>query len=246
MVDQLEYIDDFFHGKLTEADAKLFQEKIKSDPSFAADVAFYVSARQSAKKLVEEKKRKRYKELYHSNGFSHKAKKAPVRQLWYVAAAAMAAAIVTAIIIGVFYFDSPSTQEMAKNYVNQNYHELPVKMGVEDEMQKGLSLYNNGDYKGALSQFESVIAKDASSSSAREYAGLAALRVPEYDKALDHFRQLQKNTVLFSNPAVFLQAVTLMERNQPGDKQAAKLLLQQVVAKNLEGKETAHQWLKKF
>jgi tetratricopeptide (TPR) repeat protein len=246
MVDQLEYIDDFFHGKLTEEDAKLFENRIESDPSFAADVAFYVSAMQSAKSLVEDKKRKRYKELYHANGFSHRAKKTPVRHMWYGAAAAMAAAIVTAILVGVFYFDSPSPREMATNYVNKNFHDLPQKMGVEDEMQKGLSLYNSGDYKDALVQFENVMVKDKSSSSAREYAGLAALKLAEYDKALDYFRELESNAALFSNPAAFLQAVTLMERNQPGDKQAAKLLLQQVVAKNLEGKETAQQWLKNF
>jgi hypothetical protein len=37
-----------------------------------------------------------------------------------------------------------------------------------------------------------------------------------------------------------------MERNQPGDLAKAKLLLQKVVANDLEGKEMAVEWLKKI
>jgi hypothetical protein len=43
-----------------------------------------------------------------------------------------------------------------------------------------------------------------------------------------------------------MQAVTLMERNQPGDTAKAKILLQKVVANDLEGKEFAQEWLKKM
>jgi hypothetical protein len=37
-----------------------------------------------------------------------------------------------------------------------------------------------------------------------------------------------------------------MKRNRPGDKQAAKVLLEQVVQNDLEGKETAQKWLKRW
>ena len=37
-----------------------------------------------------------------------------------------------------------------------------------------------------------------------------------------------------------------MNRNQPGDTETAKQLLQQVIQKDQEGKETAQEWLRKM
>ena len=51
---------------------------------------------------------------------------------------------------------------------------------------------------------------------------------------------------LYDNPGEFYQALTLMKRNIPGDHQKAKFLLQDVVDKNLSGKEEAQKWLKKW
>jgi tetratricopeptide (TPR) repeat protein len=75
--------------------------------------------------------------------------------------------------------------------------------------------------------------------------GLTYLRLGNYDKALTYFRQLEKYA-LYSNPAIFYQALTLMKRNQPGDKEKAKELLQRVRDNDLEGKEFAEKWLDKW
>ena len=76
--------------------------------------------------------------------------------------------------------------------------------------------------------------------------GLAALRLKEYNKALSYFEQLETYTSLYANPALILQAVTLMERNQPGDAAKAKILLKKIVDQDLEGRESAQEWLKKL
>ena len=65
-----------------------------------------------------------------------------------------------------------------------------------------------------------------------------------YDKALGYFDWLAKEQGYFTNPGEFYQALTLLKRNQPGDIQKAKVLLQDVVNKNLTGNETAKEWLK--
>jgi hypothetical protein len=82
--------------------------------------------------------------------------------------------------------------------------------------------------------------------SAKKYAGIVYLRLSNYDKALAYFQDLEKYTSLYANPAIFYHTLTLMKRNQPGDKQTAKQLLQQVVQNNLEGKGNAKQWLDKW
>jgi tetratricopeptide (TPR) repeat protein len=246
MEDQLHYIDNFFLGLLSDEEAKSFEDRIISDPAFAADVAFYVSSRQAARELIEEDKKLRYRELFgSSNGFHKEKQIGKVRKMWYVAGAAMAAAIVTAVIVGVFFLGNPSIQEVAQTYVTKNYHELSIKMGPEDEVQKGLELYNLHQYAQALSVFESALRTDSSFSVLR-YAGLSALNIPDYDKALKYFRQMENYPSQFSNPAVFLQAVTYMERNRPGDKEQARQLLEKVRKDNLEGKEKADEWIKQF
>ena len=79
-----------------------------------------------------------------------------------------------------------------------------------------------------------------------ENAGIASLRLQHYDKALEYFKQLESHDKLYANPALLYQALTLMKRNNPGDTQMAKLLLQQIDHDDLEGKDVAHEWLKKF
>ena len=43
-----------------------------------------------------------------------------------------------------------------------------------------------------------------------------------------------------------LMAVTLLERNEPGDEAKAKELLQQVVQRKTEGSKEATKWLKEW
>ncbi len=109
-----------------------------------------------------------------------------------------------------------------------------------------MRLYNEHQLDSSLRLFESIIQRDTANISAKKYAGIVYLRLGNYDKALAYFQELEKYTSLYSNPATFYHALALMKRNQPGDKQQARQLLQQVVQNDLEEKETAQQWLKKL
>src|SRR5207249_3466342 len=104
----------------------------------------------------------------------------------------------------------------------------------------------DGKYSEAITQFENILQFDTTNFTAKKYAGISALRMKEYDRALSWFEQMATHTGLYSNPAQILQAVTLMERNQPGDTAKAKQLLQKIVSEDLEGKEYAEEWLKKM
>ena len=82
-------------------------------------------------------------------------------------------------------------------------------------------------------------------SDAKKYTGLTYLQQGNYDKAIEQFDALS-NMKLFSNPGDFLKAVSLLERNSPGDKEAAKKLLQKVANNKEEGSEKAQDWLTKL
>ena len=73
----------------------------------------------------------------------------------------------------------------------------------------------------------------------KKYIGIVYLRLGQYDKSLDYFQQLWSIKGLYVNPGLFYQAITLLKRNQVGDEDLAKKLLEQVDEYNLAGSDEA-------
>ena len=239
----MEYIESYFKGNNTVEQKLQFENKILNDADFADEVAFYISANGVMKQELHEEKKQRFREMYES----HKviAMKPRVRHLWkYMAAASV---IIAAFLLTWFFsVNSSSPHQLADKYIQQNFKTLNVKMGNGDSLQTAINLFNSGKPDEALSVFEKFVNRDVSNSEAIKYAGIVSLRLNNYDKALKYFSMLEADTALYSNPGKFYQAITLMERNKEGDKIAAKQLLQEVIEKDLEGKNEAEKWLKKF
>ena len=103
-----------------------------------------------------------------------------------------------------------------------------------------------GKLQEALGQFESIISRDSTSFQAIKYAGIVSLMMKQYDKALNYFLVLGSDTQLYSNPGKFYAALTLLKRNQPGDKLQGKKLLEEVIRMDGDEKEKAIQLLNKW
>ncbi len=258
-MDNLDYIESYFAKQLTPERAREFEIKIEQDPSFAEEVAFYLSALHISKEVSRSDQKQRFKELYRnktadlldpeaaSSALSPQpdSRPAPVRKMLYVlAAAAMAAGI----IFGIYTWTRPaSPQQLADNYIRTHLQTLGVTMSSHaDSLQTGLRLYNDGKTGEALLLFEKIAAANDSSFEAKKYAGLSALRLKAFDKALGYFKQMERFTDLYANPSLFLQAITLMERNQSGDAVQARELLRKIIDSNQDGKELAKEWLPKM
>jgi hypothetical protein len=263
-MDNAEYIENYFSGTPDPEQVRRFGERIESDPDFADEVAFYLSAQTVAREMAGSEKKEQFREYYKKNlqegtasastsagsgsGKTIRTKTAstiPLRKMMYYMSAA---AVVAAISFVVYtYTQKVSPQELAAKYERENLTTLPVTMGGNtNAVQTGLRLYNEGKLQEAQWQFEKIIQGDSSMYSALEYAGLACLRLKNYDRAMYYFKQLETHKELYSNPALFYQAITLMERNQSGDVAHAKELLQQVVQHDLEGKEAAQIMINKW
>lgn len=243
-----EYIDAWFHGALNSDEASQFEQKIADDPEFAEEVAFYISAVQALKNELAREKKEIFRQLLSQNpSISNENPGGRVTRMRVYRVAAAAAVLICVFFTWYLFFSKSTTpQQMADNYMSVKFKTLPVEMGtVRDSIQEGFRMYNEGKYDSSLRQFETIIQKDTGNFLAKEYTGIVYLRISNYDKALEYFSQLEKYS-LFSNPAIFYHALTLMKRNQPGDKQTAKQLLQQVVDQDLEGKDFAQQWLEKW
>jgi tetratricopeptide (TPR) repeat protein len=246
MQNNLEYIDEYFQGIPVPGATTEFEKRVTEDPEFANDVAFYLASKQAIKQQSADQKKSRFKDIYALNTpGAIMPKPNLIRTLWpYMAVAAMVTGFV---ICWHIFIKPPSTQQLAQNYITENLGKLGVSMSSsKDELQRGLSFYNEGKLKQALQIFEKMIILDSNNFTAKKYAGITSLRLQQYDKAIHYFKLLEDQPNLYANPGAFLQATTLLKRNLPGDKQNAIELLNQVVQKDLEGKETAELWLKKM
>jgi tetratricopeptide (TPR) repeat protein len=240
---QLDLIDNYFTGKLSGEEAALFEKKIAEDPAFAEEVAFYCDAISMLKNEVTAEKKKRFREIYHENKPSRPA---PVMRMTRIIKYAAAAAVIATIAIGAyFYMQPPSVQKLTDDYIKTHFQMMPIPMGnVEDSLlHNAKQLFNNNKLEEALLQFEKIVAAYPDASEPKRLAGIVSMRLKDYDKAIGYFSQLE-NLQLYSNPGKLYHALALIKRDRPGDRKNAKQILEFVIAKNLEGKETARNWLR--
>jgi len=252
MSQSLEHIDDYFQGTLNPAEASDFEKAISSDPEFAKEVAFYLGSVGSVKDALNSQKKARFRQIYDASRMvvadqlvPSRSPGASIRKMWKYAAAA---AVFSAVLVSIYFYTAQtSPKELAEQYITTKFSDLGASMGTAvDSMEAGKRLNNDGDFAGALAMFEGVLAVDPTNVKALEYAGITALELNDYGKALKYFTDLSAVQDLMSNPGNFYTAVTLMKRDQPGDKQKAKELLQLEVKTNSANSETAADWLKKW
>jgi tetratricopeptide (TPR) repeat protein len=242
----LEYIDDYFNGSPDDLQKQRFEELINNDVVFAEEVAFYVAAKATLQQHARQEKKERFSNLYRQQQAVPVVQLKPAKRVWkYLAAASV---LLFALLLTWFVNNQKtSPDQLADTYIQQHLLTLPVTMGTQqDSLQTGLNLYKADKLPEALQYFEALLKNNPDNEAAKKYAGIVSLRLNDYDKALSYFKSLELNTASFSNPAKFYHALTLLKRNNTGDKGAAVLILQDVVSKDLEGKETAVGWLKKL
>ncbi len=242
-MDSLDYIDNYFKGQLNAEEIREFELRIEQDPVFAQDVAFYVSASGMLKEEAETATRERFRELEQLQPV--KMKQAPVRKLVYYLAAA---AVTIAFVFRIVFLQPASPVKLADDFIKEEMTlERNETMGVEstDTMRLATDHYNNGKYEAALPLFENYTKVHPDHDEARLNAGITALKSGNYQKAIEFF-SIHEKVDLYANPAKFYHAVTLMKRNEPGDQEAAKKLLEEVVRLNLDKKDKAEKWLKKM
>jgi tetratricopeptide (TPR) repeat protein len=235
MTDSLHYIDSYIKGEFSAEEQRIFEDRIINDPQFAEEVAFYVTSVDLLKKDIADRKKISFREIYEAK----KESSTPVRNMrpWYWAAAA----VIAGLAIGIFFLNSfGSPDKIADKYIKEHLLSFGVMMGTEkDSLQQAITFYNSGNVEKSLQYFQSILQSHPAEYKAREYAGIVFLRLNDYDKALEYFKDLANDKRLYANPGKFYEALTLLKRNLPGDKAAAEALLRQVVNEGLQNDQAA-------
>lgn len=233
-MNNLDKIEQYYNNTLTAVERAVFEAELKSNPDMAAEVAFYVQAKQAAQAEAHARRKAEWKALGQS------VTQTQQRTRFYTYAAA---ASVVLVIASLFYYSlnhsfthSPIDKVWASAYIEKNFATLTTQMSsTADSLQMGISAYNAGDLEKAQVIFGELLKRDSLDTTAEEYAGIVSLRRGDYDQAIKHFHRLSTRTDLVANPGKFYEALALLSRNRPLDKSKAENLLKEVKADKLEG-----------
>lgn len=243
MEETLNYIDRYFQGQLQEAEKVAFEQRCETDSGFAEAVSFYLTARQTVKKELHEQKKAEFQQLYQELSKHPVQRPGTVRRMMPYLSAAAASVL---IFLGwYFFFNNPSPQQLAEQYIHDNLNTLSVTMGNnQDSLQLGLAAFNRRDFHTAEKLFLGLAQRN--DPEGIRYLGILYLVNNQYDKALAQFNELANNPNLYANHGLFYKAITLMKRSVGKDSLQAKQLLQEVVDKGLPGSREAASWLPNF
>ena len=231
----LEQIEKYLNNGLSLQERQVFENQLSTDDELMRDFTFYANVHTASKQLADEKRKEQFDNLRKNISSRSVRKIKPM--IW---ASGLAASVILAL--GFWWFSQTSTSNveiLADVYIQEHFENLPVKMdGDADSLQMGLRLFNEQKLNEAQKIFEEILQRKNSDSEATKYAGIVALKLQQYDKAIQYFQSLAQQTNLYANPGKFYEALTLMKQ-KTANKKEAKKILNEVIINKLEGNEEA-------
>ncbi|SMD44113.1 Tetratricopeptide repeat-containing protein [Aquiflexum balticum DSM 16537] len=252
----IEIFEKYLNDNLSDQDRIEFEAKLSSDKELEESFLIYKSIEQEFGNSIRNKSKENElrgtlqslsKEYSENTMISTSEKpKALIRIISLVSS--IAASLILIFFVYNKYFGSEmDMQQIALSYFNSDLERIGQTMGSnKDSLQMGISFYNQKEYFKAVQVFENMIVSDPSNSEVIKNLGLSYLGLEEYDNALAQFEKLSQMEQLYSNPGQFYKALALLLRNESGDKNQAKELLQKVIDEDQEGSKNAKEWLEKF
>lgn len=229
-----ERIEKYFNNELNDGERLAFEQALLDQPRLADETAFYIQSRRAAEKAAKERllkdRHQRWQSLPKPVYYN--------RQMWIGIAAAIILIFGAVLFFAKSFRQSPS--ERSITYFADYLHELPVHLGGDEEsLQNAIKAYNEGRYQAAVGYSETFLQGQPNNSEALKVLGLSYLQLQLYQEALSVFHRLSTETALYSNPGKFYEALSYLLRNKEGDALKGQKLLQEVIDKNLEGKQAA-------
>lgn len=218
-----EVIIRYLEGDLSKSDENAFEAELRTNEELRTAFNFHlrldkvISSRESDRKYEEylESFRKKYRP----------AKKITFRKRYLIAAAALIIIMLTlAFLLFSMNADHLSGEELYASHYSAYNLEDNYRSAVDLPIEKGLALYNKGNYSEALSYFESKLAAQQATAKAGFIAGISALELNMPEKAIDHFKQvLQTENLEFYQHAQWYLSLAYLKSNKIAE---AEVLLQ--------------------
>jgi tetratricopeptide (TPR) repeat protein len=248
--------EEYLQGEMSSEEKSVFESELSANEEMNSAFNVYrtveTEMRHHEQQSIHERELKSSLEKLNARYFKSEAQH-PTKEVSIFSnkhlktAMAIAASILVLLVAYVVFFQPEQNLEyLAGNYVDTHLQQLSQTMDSSpDNLQLGISAYNDQEYGKALDHFQIFLEKQPDNYEAIKNIGLVYLMTEEYDKALQQFDELADMGNTYSNRGMFLKSVTLLKRNETGDEQEAINLLQQVVRDQEEGSEQAEEWLER-
>ncbi len=248
-------IETYLAGEMTETERLAFENRLQSDKELSSLLELYrridLHMERDQKIAPKQQELQAILGAFGKKYFAEEATRSempvvamPAKRNNVLRILAIAASVALMLAAYFVFFDKQDASQLANAYIKDNLTILSQTMdGAKDSIQQGIAAYNNKDYAKALAVFEEVYAAHPENSDALLYAGIANVAIKDHSVAIAKFTELSSKEHLFSNPGLFLKGVTLLQRNDPGDKEEARIILQQVVDEDLENASEAKEML---
>ena len=246
MIEELEYIERYFLNTLSAGEKEIFEKRCEDDPEFAREVSLYIMMRAGLKQTLIDEKKEGFSKLYQNRD----RRPISASRLWRSGVMRYGVAAAASLLIflsWMLFLRSDSPKQLAEGYVKEELASLSGTMSDgSDSLQQGIAAYNAKEYDKAEDIFSVLLRNEKLWVEATKNLGLTFLAREQYNDALEQFDALSDNDSLYANPGPFYKAITLMQRSGPGDEEAAKSILQDVVKKQLPGYKVASGWLRRW
>ena len=227
----LAQIEKYLNNEMSLSERQVFENQLLTDKELVDELAFYTHVKLANQEIAKEKRKAEFEALRKEISNRPSGKIKPMIWIQSIAASVI-------LVLGFWWFSPTKTlnpAEYADTYIQEHFENLPVKMdGNTDSLQIGLRLFNEQKLLEAQAIFEAILQRKNVDSEAIKFAGITALRLKQYDKAIVYFQALSQQKNLYSNPGKFYEALALIKQ-QPIHKEEVEKLLNKVIDNNLEG-----------
>ncbi len=223
----MERIDRFIDGTLTEEEREQFEAMMQTDPELKAEVELHRDIKVGAQAYFDQELKDKLAAVDEDPSFRSAEGNQVSFRLWRTLG--VAASVV--LLVGLAYiFLNPSTnpEELYLSYY-QPYPNIvnPLERSQNNLPDDGMSNYEQGNYQKAVEVFDQELSGNPQSDFRLFYQALSFLEIGEAEKAIGNLQQLQGS--VSSDLYLPAQWYLALAHLKNADTQAAKAQLLKLI-----------------
>ncbi len=223
----IELIDNYLKGNLSDHAVQEFEQKLKTDTAFSAAVALQKDIISGIESHFDAQLKEKLQNI--ESEFSQDKKETKVIPLQNWKPLAVAASVVLILAVGYLkFFSAPNTQEVYLSYY-EPYPNIvsPSERSAESQKQDAMAFYEKGEYKTAISLFDTDLATSPNSDYLQFYMALSQLSLKNTEEAIPLLTNVVRHdNSKFQAPAAWYLALAY---TQQGEIDSAKNQLQSII-----------------
>jgi tetratricopeptide (TPR) repeat protein len=142
-----------------------------------------------------------------------------------------AAVLFVMILTYLFYFNQSTPEKLFTEYYKPYPNVIPMVRGegIDFDIKAAMVLYNSGNYRDAIAEFDKILLFDKNNETALFYKGISYISTGDYEKAIPLLKDIQAVPgTRFNDQASWYQALTYLGMNE---KENAVTILRDIILK---------------